>query len=55
MDDLKIPRVPFALPAIEAETLKTDSGWQGNERSDQWRFFWFLRTQIIAGASSING
>ena len=23
MDDLRIPRMPFILPAIEAETLKT--------------------------------
>ena len=29
MDDLRVPRVPFALPAIEAETLKTGFSMAG--------------------------
>ena len=39
MDDLRIPRMPFILPAIEAETLKTGFRMVGERMIGPWEVF----------------
>ena len=41
MDDLKIPKIPNALPAIESETLKIGFKMKGSGESPRGHLFRF--------------